>query len=230
MINRSCYKYSILVVLLYAVLLLEGLLPTHSFSSQAIHSHPFVSLSPWHRRSRFIRLESSSTLEETPLQIQKTVRATTCNQRQKIKLAAQEDHGISKQYQMARTVLIPLSLNPPLLVSRYPVLLPHECQTLIEFCQQAHQRGISVADILHAPEDIDGKHLLKNLQKLVHHSVLGLGGTEEDYVTPRYVHYPACDIGNDDGDKNVLEKVTVDQLLPDGLHVDTNNNKHFRHW
>ncbi len=229
MIDRSCDKYCILFFLLDAVLFLEGLLPTHSFSSQAIHSHSYVSLSTWRLRARFTRLESSSTQQETPLQAQTTVRAIPCDQRLN-QLAVQEDHVISTHYQGARPDLIPLSLNPPLLVSRYPVLTAHECQTLIECCQEATQCGISVADIMHGSEDSYGKHVLKRLQKLVHHSVLGLRGTEQDYIIPRYLHYPACDIGNDDNDKSMLEKVTVDQLFPDGLHVDTNNNQHFRHW
>lgn len=129
--------------------------------------------------------------------------------------------------------LIPLSLNPPLLVSQSPLLSPEECDTLIAWCHEANQRGISMAAMLHAVEDVEGKHVLQKLQRLVHHAVLGMDGTEADYVLPRYLHYPACVYDtHEDGRlyNNHLETVTVKELLPDGLHVDTNNNQQFRHW
>lgn len=147
-----------------------------------------------------------------------------------------------------KTALIPISPNPLLFVSSSPLLTPQECEIVSKWCRDVEKNGESIEDLLRRsdhPESINtnpdhhhdqhGILVMKKLQRLVHHSVLGMGSTSndsplqvvgDDYVVPRFLHYQSpSEKTNDD-----WNSVTVDQLIPDGLHVDTNNNKHFRHW
>ena len=156
-----------------------------------------------------------------------------------------------------KTALIPLSPNPLLFVSSSPLLTPQECEIVSEWCRAVETRGESIADLLRSNNQKNIKHpqeeghdphydqkgilVMKKLQRLVHHSVLGMGSTnrsqdskvsvvEDDYVVPRFLHYQSSEGRTRQECHDDWQSVTVDQLIPDGLHVDTNNNKHFRHW
>lgn len=148
------------------------------------------------------------------------------------------------------TALIPLSPNPLLFVSSSPLLTPQECEIVSEWCRRVEKRGESIEDKLRnieniknpqkeADDDRKGLFVMKRLQRLVHHSVLGMGSRNskesnvavmDDYVVPRFLHYESTEGRTRQECNDHWNSVTVDQLIPDGLHVDTNNNKHFRHW
>lgn len=90
----------------------------------------------------------------------------------------------------------------------------------------------------HYEKDRNGIQVMRKLQRLVHHSVLGMGSVKAsrdsevvgDYIVPRFLHYRSSGARTARECIHNWDSVTVDQLIPDGLHVDTNNNKHFRHW
>ena len=160
-----------------------------------------------------------------------------------------------RRSQKKKIPLIQLSPNPLLFVSSSPLLTPKECEIVSEWCRDVEKRGDSIEDLLrnhenhiknpHSkeptdhPQDRKGIQVMRKLQRLVHHSVLGLGGSprqksnlhvEDDYVVPRFLHYQSTEGRTRQECNDHWNSVTVDQLIPDGLHVDTNNNKHFRHW
>jgi hypothetical protein len=75
----------------------------------------------------------------------------------------------------------------------------------------------------------EGALLLKYVQLMLD-TVLGISH-EDEPVMPRYLSYSTSN-DDDDGQNRPLSVKDYDahHLLPDGLHVDTNNGKHLRHW
>ncbi len=104
----------------------------------------------------------------------------------------------------------------------------------------------------------EGALLMIRLQRILEEDLLGhyyatdtadntdntnnTGGTfesnENGYVLPRFISYhyndDDCNDSTNDSDGNdgagSIDYNDLSALIPDGLHVDTNNSKHFRHW
>lgn len=117
--------------------------------------------------------------------------------------------------------------DPLLLTSSQPIISSSECKTLIDYCQSKLQvdsqsgmlctscdinREIFEQDLI---ERKKGAIILKNVQQMLLET---LGLNEQEGVMPRYIFYTDEDCSMDE------------TLLPDGLHVDSNNGKFFRHW
>ena len=96
--------------------------------------------------------------------------------------------------------LVPLSDAPILLMSSLPLLTPEECDTLRQHFQQGHSHA--------------GEALLQRVQEQID-DLTGCPSHAGEPLLPRYISYPPQQVS--------------DKLLPDGLHVDTNNGKLFRH-
>ncbi len=130
--------------------------------------------------------------------------------------------------------LKPLSFNPILVESSRPILSPYECQVLSSWvsAQPSLDFAALEAGLLKGEE---GAKILASVQKLLC-EVLVIDKNE--IVMPKYLKYTYVgnvgDIqGNGSGDRRgtrYLKDYKVEDLLPDGLHVDTNNGKYFRHW
>jgi hypothetical protein len=100
-----------------------------------------------------------------------------------------------------------LSLDPPIFVSTTPLLSLQECATLSQHFQGASPSVQSQAVLV---------ALQQRLDRL-------LGRSDAQPVTPRYLCY------NPSSSVAVPAKASSDWLLPDGLHVDTNNGFLFRY-
>ena len=96
--------------------------------------------------------------------------------------------------------LVPLSDAPLLLVSSRPLLTNEEC-------------GILCRNFEQGPSE-EGDFLLKRVHQQID-NLTGCPSHDGEAVLPRYVSYPPSQNDN--------------PLLPDGLHVDTNNGRLFRH-
>ena len=97
--------------------------------------------------------------------------------------------------------LIPLSRNPILLVSSQPLLTQDQCSIL-----KRHFR---------VEPSQEGKVLLETVQKHID-KLTACPSHKGEAVLPRFVFYKP-------------ESLSNSPLLPDGLHVDTNNGYYFRH-
>lgn len=132
-------------------------------------------------------------------------------------------------------LVAPMSLDPLMFTSTTPLLSDSQCQKLSQWCRQVIQNNGSLTKeilIKDLNEGREGAQIMEYLQKKIHEDLLGLStscdqNVQDDYVIPRFISY-------DDKDQNDIinsnEKINVSSLLPDGLHVDTNNSKHFRHF
>ena len=126
-----------------------------------------------------------------------------------------------------KITLIPLSSNPLLFVSSEPILSKQECQTLSQWCR-AHaapgQASLTVSKSM-LSDLSPAAQKLTELRRKIQYDLLGLtdDNGNDDNVMPRYLHYP-------EGTEEYTPLMDAPTLLPDGLHVDTNNNMHFRHW
>jgi hypothetical protein len=119
--------------------------------------------------------------------------------------------------------------DPLLLTSSQSIISSSECKTLIDYCQSKlhvdSQSGMLTTSCDINPELFEqdlierkkGAIILQNVQQML---LATLGLNEWEAVMPRYIYYT-------DEDCSIDETVT---LLPDGLHVDSNNGKFFRHW
>ena len=114
--------------------------------------------------------------------------------------------------QYAVPKMIPLCQSPLLLESSAPIISKEECSILIQHFEQ-HQSSSAEA-ILQKIHD-----LIANVTNCPRHD----GGND-----PRYVRYDTK-IKQDIQHMQLNPKSFTDNLLPDGLHVDTNNGKLFRH-
>jgi hypothetical protein len=100
-----------------------------------------------------------------------------------------------------------LSLDPPIFVSTAPLLSLQECATLSH-----HFRGSPT---------VQSQAVLVALQQRLDRL---LGRSDAQPVTPRYLCYEPSS-----SSVAVTAKASSDWLLPDGLHVDTNNGFLFRY-
>jgi hypothetical protein len=128
-------------------------------------------------------------------------------------------------------LLEPLSMDPLLFKSQTPILTKDECDTLVTWVRSqpsldllALQNGLNRGD--------EGAKLLQRVQTILDAVLLNNNG---DIVMPKYLSYTCRDPTHNVYENNAqvprtLEEYEVDDLLPDGLHVDTNNGKYFRHW
>jgi len=116
-----------------------------------------------------------------------------------------------QQKQKAEPQLCPLSLEPLILVSKedQPILSERECQTLLRRNR----------------DDPRHQKVLSKLQKRID-QLLGRSSDQEGIIQPRYLHYePDVDV-----QISVTDTISSPhRLLPDGLHVDTNNGYWFRY-
>mmetsp|Transcript_27028 Transcript_27028/g.39998 ORF Transcript_27028/g.39998 Transcript_27028/m.39998 type:complete len:417 (+) Transcript_27028:152-1402(+) len=140
-----------------------------------------------------------------------------------------------------------LSTNPLLFSSQKSILSIEECKTLSSWCQSIIQaRGgegnlnnnVLLQGIANQEE---GALLLKRLQQILHSDLLGFDENLEEMVIPRYISYDEDEYGADmNMNANAssssykygkeIQNYKVEDILPDGLHVDTNNSKFSRHW
>lgn len=127
-----------------------------------------------------------------------------------------------------RKKLVPLSTNPLLFASSDPLLTEQDVEKLRQWCKDNLQPNQTIHPSLF---DRGSDELPSLLQRLRDHmdAMVGYDGTGEE-VMARYLSYTANPEAID-GDDSVSEPcLTTSLLLPDGLHVDTNNGKFFRHW
>ena len=124
--------------------------------------------------------------------------------------------------------LKPLSYNPLLFQSTESILTPEQCSTLKQWLQSQTKQldGDTLAKGIQQKEE--GAILLKTIQHALDEVLGNKKGEDNELVVPRYLSYKESDLGG--GRPASLEDYKVEDLLPDGLHVDTNNSKHFRHW
>lgn len=101
-----------------------------------------------------------------------------------------------------------ISYKPLLLISTGPVLTSEECQHLIRTHEEKEEDEVRTVEIL-----MELNQLIAQLTNCPHHN----GETE----CPRYISYHAQNTPPH------LSKPST--LLPDGLHIDINNGKLFRH-
>lgn len=110
--------------------------------------------------------------------------------------------------------LKPVSTDPLLLVSTQPVLSPFECHTLSDYFQK-QQLGGQGAEVLHSLQDRLDTLICRPPQDC------------HDRVQPRFLSYQPC---NKKQKQKPTDALALQKwLLPDGLHVDTNNGKFFRY-
>jgi hypothetical protein len=133
-------------------------------------------------------------------------------------------------------VLQPLSFHPLLFTSAEPILSESQCTTLQSWIQAKTPQAQNPLDQTLFQRAIEEKEegalILQSLQKAIASLLAEEKGCENSHVQfpcPSsifgiFIHgYPASITKE-------LGEYTVHDLLPDGLHVDTNNAKHFRHW
>ena len=133
------------------------------------------------------------------------------------------------------TILQPLSLNPLICSSTKALLTSEECITLSQWCRDVvEQEGKLTDEALEygKANGQEGAQIMVRLQQILEEKILGHHPTitnEKQYVLPRFISYHNTD---DRSLKyiNFGDKSDMYSLIPDGLHVDTNNSKHFRHW
>ena len=126
----------------------------------------------------------------------------------------------------AMTTMIPLS-NPPLLLlqSTSPIISKEDCDLLSAYFEQQDTTPESTHyPILDQYQMIHAEALLDHVRNVID-KVTNCPSHADEMQVPRYVRYNAkctsLDMFNSPDFCNVL--------LPDGLHVDTNNGKLFRH-
>lgn len=125
----------------------------------------------------------------------------------------------------------PLSLNPLICTSAKAILTPIECQVLSKWCREVVQREGKLTQEALTNSYLNGEEgaiIMIQLQQRLEGDILGYPKiTEGDpcYVLPRFISYRYKE-----GDSVDRSNLSTSTLIPDGLHVDTNNSKHFRHW
>ena len=123
--------------------------------------------------------------------------------------------------------MVPLSCPPLLLLqSSAPVISKEECDSLIEYFDYiTSPTGDYNIDKLDATQIEYAKSLLDDVHNIVD-TVTNCPKHDGETKLPRYVRYYPTVI-----DEDILSdpKSFSQVLLPDGVHVDTNNGKLFRH-
>ena len=129
--------------------------------------------------------------------------------------------------------LVQLSTKPLLFVSSgTPVLSHDECLHLSSYFFEKTNRKNNENN----RSKQKGQHVLQKLQRVLDELILR---PEDTMVEPRYLFYEKptdCDLNNFDEQKHIDSSFTTcemltgnNPILPDGLHVDTNNGKYFRY-
>jgi hypothetical protein len=127
-----------------------------------------------------------------------------------------------------RKKLVPLSTNPRLFASSDPLLSKQDSEQLRQWCKENLQPNKTIHPSLFDRRSDELPSLLQRLRDHVD-AMVGYDGTGEE-VMVRYLSY-TTNSGTIHHDHSVSEPcLTTSVLLPDGLHVDTNNGKFFRHW
>ena len=161
----------------------------------------FTVSSGWQSQPRYVKLMRQHPLSVVNL----SSPSTTCT----------EVKNTLHQNKIESPQMIPLA-NPPLLLlqSASQIINPHECNLLSRFFEQVTDSEESKAAeaILHRVKEI-----IDEVTNCPRHA--------GEMQIPRYARYDAKCISMDE----LLSEDFVDKLLPDGLHVDTNNGKLFRH-
>ncbi len=125
----------------------------------------------------------------------------------------------------------PLSLNPLICESAQSILTHNECQILSNWCRNVVRRDGKLTQeslVSGLSENDEGAKIMLRLQQRLEDDILGYPKKMDsltEYVLPRFISYRHGE--NEKVDRRNLSR---DTLIPDGLHVDTNNSKHFRHW
>jgi hypothetical protein len=121
--------------------------------------------------------------------------------------------------------LIPLSTKPLIMVSSQPIANKEECALLMDFF-----------DLIRSSTDAPPQHhdawpILERIQNQLD-TLLDSPHHEGESALPRYLIYNPERAGDEARVRNAIAfsaRMLRKKLLPDGLHVDTNNSKHFRH-
>lgn len=128
--------------------------------------------------------------------------------------------------------LINISNDPILSESSCAIITPSQCNTLIEYFQSKLQLDTETGSLVTSCDinqetyyydlirNEPGAIILQGVQNILL-KLLGLDSSEA--VLPRYIYYT-------DDNSEVSEYTVGINSLPDGLHVDSNNGKFFRHW
>ncbi|KAL7512305.1 hypothetical protein ACHAXN_009242 [Cyclotella atomus] len=116
--------------------------------------------------------------------------------------------------------MIPVS-NPPLLLlqSSFPIVTKEECQLLTQYFERTDTDQMAKAS------QTEAELILRRVQNIID-KVTNCPRHSGEMQMPRYVRYEAKATSSLE---KLLSPEFVDVLLPDGLHVDTNNGKLFRH-
>ncbi len=129
-----------------------------------------------------------------------------------------------------------LSKDPLMFQSTKPILDKHECGILSKWCKHLIEtRGDLEEDSLEQgiANREEGALLLRRVQEQLHMDLLGLDEKDDEMVLPRYIFYTEWEDGiqrYESSKPKDTKDYTLEDLLPGGLHVDTNNSKFFRHW
>jgi len=134
---------------------------------------------------------------------------------------------------LTSNLLVPVSLDPLMFKSSKPLLSKRDCRELSSWCKQIVEKEEKMtSQVIEDGEEnnSEGAKIMIRLQKMIHEQVLGLptptsSCLSDGYVVPRFLSYER----NNEGENNDSTTSRL-ILLPDGLHVDTNNGHHFRHW
>jgi len=121
--------------------------------------------------------------------------------------------------QCAVPKMIPLCQSPLLLESSSPIVSREECSILIQHFDEQHQTRTG-------HQTSSAEAILQN----IHNTIAKVTNCprHDGENEPRYVRYDTK-IKQDIQQLQLNPKSFTDNLLPDGLHVDTNNGKLFRH-
>lgn len=144
------------------------------------------------------------------------------------------------------SILDPLSANPLIFRSKKPLLDSNQCEVLKQWVrmtlQQYNQSELSMEMIKSGLQrNEEGAFILSSLQRNLWYMLHGDADImrEEDHVVPRYLQYVETQSplqsqyyfsSKEEMFNSVIQTCEVADILPDGLHIDTNNSKHFRHW
>ena len=122
-----------------------------------------------------------------------------------------------------------------------PLLSSNECQILQSWCQNNLIPNETIPSKLWSNNNEYGYHndeglkILTKLKRAID-EIVGHTQVNDSALTVRYISY---DSDHDDDMEQRQRRhpsssnkppATTYELLPDGLHVDTNNGQHFRHW
>eukprot|EP00956_Cyclotella_meneghiniana_P018739 scaffold31512_cov23-Cyclotella_meneghiniana.AAC.1 len=178
------------------------MMPAFEFAFALAHLFAMLRVSSgWQSQPRYVR-----AMHQNPLSVVNfSSSSTTCT----------EVKNTEHKNKIESPRMVPLA-NPPLLMlkSSYPIINPRECNLLSRYFEQDTD-----------PEENKAAEAILDRVKEIIDNVTNCQGHAGETQLPRYVRYDEKCISMDE----LLSGNFVDELLPDGLHVDTNNGKLFRH-